>query len=79
MNSFLIERATVAANEAGRSSRRSGAPRLHVDSSRQTLIRWLCWNDPNGCYTDEATAVEDIDPTTLETAWELIIEQTEAS
>jgi hypothetical protein len=38
----------AAANVAGSTSRRSGAPTLALDSSRDTLVAWLKWNDPNG-------------------------------
>ena len=41
-----------AANEAGRNSRRAGAPTLTVDSDRLTLIAWLKWNDRNGDFDD---------------------------
>ena len=59
-----------AANAAGRLSRRAGAPVLDADSSRETLIAWLSWNDPNGAYTDEACVREGEPPLTLEGAWD---------
>lgn len=32
-------------------------PTADIDS-RESLIRWLVWNDPNGCYTDEDAMLE---------------------
>jgi hypothetical protein len=29
-----------------------------MQASRTQLINWLTWNDPNGCYTDEANMLE---------------------
>lgn len=72
-----LDRATIArvANIGGSLSRRAGAPHLTATSRRDTLIRWLSWNDPNGFYTDEEAVLEDVDPLTLDTAWELVAEQ----
>lgn len=72
-----LTHATIAraANLAGRSSRRSGAPRLTETSRLDTLIAWLSWNDPNGAYSDEQTEIEGIAPLTLEDAWELVEDQ----
>jgi len=27
-------------------------------TSRESLIQWLMWNDPNGCYSDHDSLVE---------------------
>jgi hypothetical protein len=37
------------------------------DNDRESLIRWLVWNDPNGCYTDEDAIAEWGKPHDLET------------
>lgn len=59
-------------NELGESCRIPGAPLLRLDSSRETLLEWLQWNDRNGAYTDAETASEDLEPMTLEQAWEAL-------
>jgi hypothetical protein len=34
-------------------------PLINPDTAtRAQLIEWLCWNDPNGCYTDQAMQLE---------------------
>jgi len=43
--------------------------------TRGELISWLCWNDPNGCYTDEECDAEGIPRLTVETAKTLIVDQ----
>ena len=57
---------------------------LHVDKEqelhaterlRRDLMRWLCWNDPNGCYTDEDCDTEDVPRLTVEMGCNLIKEQ----
>jgi hypothetical protein len=57
-----------AANAALRLSKRPGikAPMLSADSSREDLISWLRWNDPN--HTDDGDAWEE--EVTLDGAWE---------
>lgn len=37
-------------------------------SVREILIAWFCWNDANGCFTDEDCAAEGCLPLTEETA-----------
>lgn len=75
------KRLAEAANEAGRSSRRRGAPRLHADSPREDVLRWLQWNDPNGGYLDpepepnddgDLVMYDDREPLTKEEAWEYL-------
>ena len=62
------------ANECGRESQRSGAPHLPATPTREQLIAWLCWCDPNGCYSDEDCAAEwpDEPPCDLVTLHEII-------
>ncbi|MCE9555406.1 MAG: hypothetical protein K8T91_18810 [Planctomycetes bacterium] len=38
------------------------------DGSRDEIIEWLCWNDPNGCYTDKDSSAEGYPPLTRERA-----------
>lgn len=33
-----------------------------VEMTRLQAIEWLCWNDPNGLYTDEQALLEDFEP-----------------
>jgi hypothetical protein len=42
--------------------------------TREELIKWLCWNDRNGIYSDEDAICEGYDPLTWEQAYELAIE-----
>lgn len=65
------ERADIAdcANDAARGSRRGGAPWLTADSSRDAVIGWLQWNDPNGSHTDSLARREGGDPYDFEGAW----------
>jgi hypothetical protein len=46
-------------------------------NSRDSLINWLCWNDKNGCYTDEQSDMEDMPRLTLEEAQEIYHEQSQ--
>jgi hypothetical protein len=66
------------ANAIGRSSRyRSTAPHLTAQSSREALIDWLQWNDPNGNYRDEPPEFDDrAPPLTHGEAWELVEQMT---
>lgn len=49
-----------------------GGPALSLHASREQLIAWLQWCDPNGIHTDELAASDDVDPYTLESAWEAV-------
>lgn len=40
-------------------------------TDRQSIINWLCWNDPHGIWTDEANRAEGYDPLPLELAREI--------
>ena len=51
--------------------------RLLQTGTREDLIAWLCWNDPNGIYTDEASWAEDRPPLTLELARQILRDQRE--
>lgn len=57
---------------ANQQSNAPGQPMLTVDSTRETLISWLGWNDRNGCYTDADCDAEGMDRLTVETAWECV-------
>jgi len=43
--------------------------------TRDEAIAWLCWNDPNGCYTDADAAAEGFDPLTADDARALVRDQ----
>lgn len=42
---------------------------------RSQLIAWLCWNDPNGVYTDKDSENDGLPPITLAEAREIAIKQ----
>lgn len=42
--------------------------RLMTTWSHKDLIDWLCWNDPNGIWTDEDMIANDMDPMSQEEA-----------
>jgi hypothetical protein len=63
-----------AANEAGRKSRRGGAPRLTAASTASAIAEWLQWNDPNGEHTAARRRRADVDPYTVTEAWEQVAE-----
>jgi hypothetical protein len=64
----------VLANESSRLSRRGGAPRLTPESSRETLLAWLQWNDRNGVYLDHLAIADGAEPMSLDEAWTAISE-----
>jgi hypothetical protein len=45
------------------------------DWSRQDLISWLCWNDPNGVYTDEDSLREFDNRMSKEEGIEIVVRQ----
>lgn len=51
---------------------RHGRPHLSLDSSREELIRFLAFYDPNGCWTDQDNQREGMPPLTLPGAWEML-------
>ena len=44
---------------------------------RDAIIAWLCWNDPNGCYTDEDSEAEGLPRLTLNSAKRTMARQIE--
>ena len=48
-----------------------------LQMDRETLIKVLEWNDPNGIYNDEESEAEGLDPITKKEAIEIIIRQFE--
>lgn len=48
-----------------------------LQMSRETLIKVLEWNDPNGIYNDEDSESEGLSPITKKEAIEIIIRQFE--
>ena len=72
-------RVIAAVNEAGRLSRRGGAPMLSTGSSREVILRWLQWNDPNGVYVDSCAEFRngDMDLIDEDLAWELLTQAVE--
>lgn len=47
------------------------------DGTREQLIAWLRWNDPNGSYTDRDLQAEDQLPLTLDEARSLVRDEIE--
>lgn len=43
--------------------------------SREHVIDWLCWNDPNGCYSDDQCAAEGMDPNETDELLDMMIQQ----
>jgi len=70
-----VEREQLArqANDIAAQSRYgSSAPRLSRDSTLRDVEEWLQWCDGNGSHLREKAEAEDIDPYTLDTAWEAL-------
>lgn len=42
--------------------------KLLGDGTREQIIEWLIWNDPNGCYSDANACAADYEPLTLDGA-----------
>ena len=59
------------ANEAVNGAR-GAYPTLSADSTRETLIAWLCCDDHNGCYSDADMMAEYGEVMTLDEAWEQV-------
>jgi hypothetical protein len=49
--------------------------RLLQEGTREQIIEWLQWNDPNGCYSDHDAEAECGGPLTLEQAKKIMREQ----
>ena len=45
--------------------------------TREEIIAWLCWNDPNGVYLDQDSVAEGYATLTRDRASEIMQEQTE--
>jgi len=47
---------------------------LHIleHGTRADVIEWLCWNDPDGCYTDADNDLEQLPHLTLEQARDIM-------
>lgn len=52
---------------------------LILNGTREKIIEWLVWNDPNGTYTDPDSALEGLQPLTREAACGIMRRQTEDS
>lgn len=50
---------------------------LLQSATRDELIAWLVWNDPNGIYTDADSRTEDLLPLTLLQARQILRAQIE--
>lgn len=46
--------------------------RIVSDGTREQIIAWLVWNDPNGCYTDEDSLAEGFERLTRQRAVEIM-------
>jgi hypothetical protein len=72
-------RRIAAAANVGRERRRGAhrGPKLSERSTREDVLGWLQWNDPNGSYTDELAKTEaggPLAPYTFDMAWETLEE-----
>lgn len=47
------------------------------DMSRNDIIQWLCWNDPNGIYSDERSMKEFENILSRTEAVEILLRQCE--
>ena len=46
-------------------------------ADRDAIIAWLCWNDRNGCYTDEDCKAEGLKPMPVDLAQAIMRRQME--
>ena len=46
-------------------------------ADRDAIISWLCWNDRNGCYTDEDCKAEGLNPMPVDLAQAIMRRQME--
>lgn len=59
----------------GGTGNRYGASMPNVDlGDRDSIIRWLQWNDRNGCYSDEEAINEGLEPLTLREAQDAFLD-----
>jgi hypothetical protein len=54
-------------------------PETTRNKTRDQLIAWLVWNDPNGSYVDDLSNDPEFPPLTLSEARDLVIRQIEGS
>mgnify|MGYP003628323154 CR=1 FL=1 len=47
-------------------------PHLRANSSRETLVLWLIWCDPNGVWSDHKCIEEGLPIMDVEASWEQI-------
>jgi hypothetical protein len=43
--------------------------------TREQIIQWLVWNDPNGTYTDRDSEADEMEPITIEEARRIMRKQ----
>lgn len=67
----------VYCNDVSRTCGYTRGPILCTCASRELLIAWLCWNDRNGCYSDEDCMAEWGEVMTHGQAWEALDNVTE--
>ncbi len=70
------EETLLLANECSRRAQRMG-PILPDNPTREELLRWCIWCDPNGVYTDESCKAEGMPKLTHEEAWACVEHLTE--
>ena len=46
-------------------------------ADRHAIIAWLCWNDHDGCYTDEDSEAEGLPPMPVDLAQAIMRRQME--
>lgn len=78
MNADFRRETAEAANHAATGAR-DPAPLLAATSTREAVIRWLEWCDPNGTHGDEDAIAEGFDPYTEEDAWDALARMLEAT
>ncbi len=64
--------ALMAANNGRSRERHDDKPHINDAATREDLIDWLCWADPNGAWSDADAHAEACDPMTREEAIEQI-------
>ena len=67
-----LEETAHAALLVSRASSRPGSNTLLADSSREDVIRWLVWCDPNGLWTDEDVKAAGVRPMTAQECWDMV-------
>ena len=49
--------------------------RLIEQGAREQIVRWLCWNDPNGTYSDRDSEIDGMKAMTLDEARQIMANQ----